>query len=227
MKRVLSFVLFAIVLQACDKSENGPVNPFQYMPLSVGSWSIYDLHEEVYSSGQAAPVIRDWQERDQVTSLVTDGGRTTFLITTSKRNNSEDYWQVVGQYTIDRYPDKALTTMDNRTNVTMVFPVTTGAKWDGNAYNEFEKEEHQYDEIGKTQKIAEKDYANTVTVVERDLETMINFYRGKRVYALGYGLVYEEQIAYEYCQDDDCIGSAKIESGSRRVKILSERSSAG
>ncbi len=209
-----------IALQACRETGK-VVNPGEYLPLEAGAWSVYDMYEEVYSSGQPAPAVRTWQERDLVTAVTVEGGRATFFITTSTRNTPDGYWQAVKQYTIDRYPDRIVTTRDNRSLVTMTFPVNSYTEWNANAYNPSEEEWHRYTGIGAPVKVGERTYENTVTVLERDYETLINFYKGERLYAPGVGLVREEQTNFEYCQDEDCIGSATVESGTYRLRIRS------
>jgi hypothetical protein len=219
MRKIVCLFLSLVVIQGC----NGPgesVNPSEYLPLSLGTKSFYDVYEEVYASGQTAPAIKRWQERDEVTSVHVEGGRATFILTTSTRNTSADYWQPVRQYTIDRYPDKVVTTRDNRSTVTMIYPLNALTKWNANAYNTSEEEIHTYMGIGEMYKVGEKTYNNTLTVLERDYETIINFYKGLRVYAPGKGLIKDEQINFEYCQDDDCIGSETVESGYYRLKTL-------
>ncbi len=219
MKRVVCLFFLLVVFQGCDE-RSVSVNPSEYLPLSVGSRSFYDVYEEVYASGQAAPLIKRWQERDEVTSVHVEGGRTTFILTTSTRNTSADYWQPVKQYTIDRYPDKVVTTRDNRSTVTMVYPVNPYTKWNANAYNTSDEEMHSYTGIGEALKVGDETYKNTFTVLERDYETIINFYKGVRVYAPGKGLIREEQTNFEYCQSDDCIGSETVESGYYRLKTF-------
>jgi hypothetical protein len=213
----------AILMLACDKDSTEPIDVYNYYPLTIGHYQVYNVTEEVYSSGQKDPVIKKWQEKDEVSRIASDSaGITTFVISRSSRNSSTDYWQKVKEFTIQRFPDKILTNMDNQTVVSLVFPVDTRTRWNGNAYNNLDKQDYYYESINEPAKFGEQSFPNVLTVIERKDTSIINKYVGIKQYGLGVGLVSDDQTAFEFCQNDDCIGSGKIESGYHKSREIIE-----
>lgn len=220
----LPFV-FAIIatatLLSCEKSTTDPLDIYGYYPLQPGHYQVYEVNEEIYSTGQTAPVVKKWQEKDEVEKMIGDSaGITTYLVSRSTRNTSADYWQKVKEYTVQKYPDKLLVNIDNQTFFSLVFPVDTRMKWNGNAYNDQEKQDYYYEKVNEPTQIGEKSFNQSLTVVERKDTSIINKYVGVKVYGMGVGLVSDDQTAFEFCQNEDCIGSGKIESGSHKTRKI-------
>jgi hypothetical protein len=213
----------AILTISCQKDSVENVDAYDYFPLSVGSYIVYDVHEETYSSAQANPVIKNTQERDEVEEASTDeNGISTYILSRSTRNNATESWQKVKEYTIQRYPDKLLTNIDNQVFFSMVFPVDSKVTWNGNTYNNRDAEDYYYEDIHSAAEINGKAFPQTLKVVERNDTSIINRYFGVKQYALGVGLISDEQINYEFCQNESCIGSGKIESGSLKTRKIVE-----
>jgi hypothetical protein len=223
--RVFLFLLSAsiLALQSCDKNETDPVDEYQYYPLGLGQYQIYQVEETTYSAGQSKPVVATWQEKDQVDRISSsDENTTAFIVARYRRNTSADYWQKFKEYTVTRSPDKVLTNIDNQTIFALIFPIDSRIKWNGNQYNNLDAEDFYYQDIHKPANIDNISFDKTLTVVERRDTSIINRYVGIKKYALGTGLISDEQTAYEYCQDEHCIGSETIESGTHKVKKIIE-----
>jgi hypothetical protein len=222
---IIAFLMLAsiLALHSCNQIETDPVDVYQYYPLELGQYQVYQVEETTYSAGQAKPVISSWQEKDQVDRISsTHEHVTAFIIARYRRNTSSDYWQKFKEYTVTKSPDKILTNIDNQTIFAMVFPPDAQIKWNGNQYNNQDEEDFQYRDINQPASIDKLSFDKTLTVVERRDTSIINRYVGIKKYALGAGLILDEQTAYEYCQDDKCIGSQTIESGTHKVKKIIE-----
>lgn len=221
-KHITILAIASIAISACDDAAE-PVDPYQYYPLAIGHYVVYDVNQEVYSTGQAAPVVTKWQERDEVDRIASDSaGIVTYIIARSTRNTSADYWQKVKEYAVHKYPDKLLTNIDNQPFLSLTFPIDSRTIWNGNSYNNLDEQDCYYEPGVKSVKIGEQSFDNVLTVVERKDTSIINKYVTIKQYSPGVGLVSDDQTSFEFCQNEDCIGSGKVESGSHKTRKIAD-----
>lgn len=221
-KHITILAIASIAFSACDDGTD-PIDPNEYYPLTIGHYVAYEVNQEVYSTGQAAPVVTKWQERDEVDRIASDSaGIVTYIIARSTRNSSADYWQKVKEFAVHKYPDKLLTNIDNQPFLSLTFPIDSRTIWNGNSYNNLDKQESYYEPGTRSVKIGEQSFNNVLTVVERKDTSIINRYVTIKQYAPGVGLVSDDETAFEFCQNDDCIGSGKVESGSHKTRQIIE-----
>ncbi len=220
----LANILIALSLLSavsCQKSTTEPINTYDYYPLEIGRFIIYDVAETNYSAGQPKPTLIKRQEKDEVDRILeAKENTTTYIIARYQRKSVTDYWQKTKEYAITKSPDKILTNLDNQTVFSMVFPVDPNLKWNGNTYNNQDAQNFQYADINQPTQAGGYTFDNGLTVIERRDSSIINKYQTYKQYALGVGLVSDEQTAYEYCQDNNCIGDYIIESGYYKTRVL-------
>ncbi|TLV00732.1 hypothetical protein [Dyadobacter luticola] len=208
---------------SCKNDSTEPVDYNEYYPLKVGWYGIYDVREEIYSTSQKDPEIKVRQEKDEINDVKMNAdGSSTYTFSRSTRATSSDYWQKVKEFTVQKFPDKLLTNIDNQTFFTLVFPIDNRINWNGNSYNNLDAQEYHYEDVGQSVTIAEQTFHNSLTVVERQDSSIINKYTGIKKYGLGVGLLSDEQIDFELCQSDECIGSGKVESGTKKTRKIVE-----
>jgi hypothetical protein len=211
------------VLQSCDNKNVEVVDPQTYLPLEIGKYQIFEITETVYSPAQPQPIVTTWQEKDVVDRIISEQDHVkTYVINRYKRNSNNDYFQKVKEYSIRQSPDRIITTVDNVSILSLVLPPDPKVTWNGNMYNIQDIQKNWYTHINEPSSINSILFAHTITVIERKDSTAINNYKGIKQYASGVGLIYDEQTGYEYCQEADCIGSGKIDSGFYRTKKIIE-----
>ncbi|WAC11828.1 hypothetical protein [Dyadobacter pollutisoli] len=216
-------IIMTVIGFSCKDSDTDPVDVYEYYPLTVGNYTVYEVKEEIYSSGQAGPVKKTWQEKDEIEKVVSNAeGISTYTFSRSTRNTPADYWQKVKEFTVQKYPDKLLTNIDNQTFFSMAFPVDSRLKWNGNTYNNLEAEDYHYENVNQPVMIGTQSFDRSLTVVERKDTSIINRYIGIKQYGLGVGLISDDQTSFELCQNEDCIGSGKIESGAHKSRKILE-----
>jgi hypothetical protein len=221
--RIICLLIIGFLFQSCNDSTKEPVDAYDYFPLTVGHYMIYDVQETVYSSGQKNPVISAYQEKDEVSRVTsgTDAGET-YIVSRSTRKTSTDSWQKIKEYSIKQFPDKLIFNIDNQSLVPFIFPVDSKITWNGNMYNTLDPEAYHYEDINQPYQVENLSFDKTLTLVERrDTTSVIDYDLGLKRFALGVGLIYDEQTSYEYCQSSaECIGKDIIDSGSRKVRKL-------
>jgi len=217
--RLLPALVLLVLTESCNNESTEPVNVYAYFPLELGRFQIYDVREEVYSSGNKNPVIRTYQEKDEIERMSTNAqGIVTYIFSRSSRNTSTDYWLKVKEFSVTKYPDKLLTSIDNQTFLSLIFPIDENTTWNGNTYNNMDAEDYRYQEINRPASVGTLTFDKTLTVLERKDTSIIDRYVGIKQYGLGVGLISDEQTAYQYCQDDDCLGEEIVESGTHKIR---------
>ncbi|GLU55845.1 hypothetical protein [Dyadobacter frigoris] len=233
--KILPIVLLLIIntLQSCHNDKTEPINPYNYYPLKIGQFSIYEITEVVYSAGQKDPVISNWQEKDEINSVSTNSvGIPIYLISTSRRNNSNSYWQKVKQYNLDQYPDKIIQNIDNESIVPMIFPIDKSLNWNGYMYLNLNTTDNRYgynfkyENVGESFDTGLSNFEKTLKVVERvDTSGLTKYNFASKHYANGVGLILDQQADFDYLQiNGELSGYKVISSGKRRIKRLVEYS---
>lgn len=221
--KLFALILVLSFLQSCEKSSDSP-SPYTYIPLEKGQYAIYDVKEENYYAASSSPIVKNYQEKDEIIALLADN---TYLVARYTRTLPVTTWQKQKEFTLQLLPDKLLSTIDNRTYLQMAFPIDSTVTWNGNAYNNLEAEQCQYTQIQTPAQIGSQTFSNTLKVVKdnyfNSTPNILSLYRTVRHYALGTGLIYEEENALEYCQETEaCIGEEIIDSGFRKTRSIVE-----
>ena len=76
----------------------------------------------------------------------------------------------------------------------LVFPIKNGEYWNGNAYNDLLFCEYTYDSIHEPYELNSFSFDSTVTVLQKDLYTAVDYQNAYEVYAKNVGLIYKKDI---------------------------------
>lgn len=224
-------LLALLVVQSCSDSGTDPIAPYDYYPLSIGQFQIYQVNEEVYSSGTKEPVLKAWQEKDEVTSVNEDSsGTKVYIVSRSTRNTAAQSWQKIKEYSVRHDPDKVIVNLDNEVLMPLVFPYSPQVTWDGYKYFSLDDDDpryntkHRYEDINKPLTVNALNFDKTIKVAERtDTTGVAQFRLGYKQYAAGVGLVTDEQTNFDYLQEGGVfIGDRVIGSGTRRIRKIIE-----
>lgn len=220
-----------VMIQSCSDSDTDPITPYDYFPLAVGQFQIYQVNEEVYSSGVKEPVLKNWQEKDEVSKVSLDSaGSRRVIVSRFTRNTSAQSWQKIKEYSVRHDPDKVIVNLDNEVLTPLVFPYSLQVTWDGYQYFSLDDDDpryntkHHYENINQPLTVNSLQFDKTIKVSERTDTTGKTQYRlGYKEYAAGVGLVVDEQTNFDYLQENgELIGDRVIGSGTRRIRKIIE-----
>jgi hypothetical protein len=222
------FLLMVFALQSCGDDNVDPIHSYDYYPVKVGQFSIFEINQVIYSLGQKDSVVTKWQEKDEVTKLLKiDGDVSTFILSRFTRNSSSDTWQKVKEFSIQKFPDKILETLDNEINVPMFFPVTSNLEWDGYMYFNLNENDYRYgyknsyQNVNKPLAVGAISFGNTLMVKERFDTSKTEYKVAQKYYAINVGLISSEQADFEYLQNNgELIGNKVIASGTRKIRRI-------
>lgn len=228
--RVKAFIVFTPfvlgLIWGCQKvydcnCANPPNGKDFFYPL-LGQMVIYDIQEIQYAL-TTVPVIKNYQLKEIVTSISMDGvGKEALRIERYRRENDTQKWVINSVFLAKKEIDKALKTENNVTYVKLIFPVSEGLKWNGNAYNSLGNDTYELKKLNQSFQTNGQIFPKTLTVVQQNDSTLVDLKRRIEVYAEGIGVIYQEKINVSYCNSSDCLGKGKIDFGTKyRLKIKS------
>jgi hypothetical protein len=227
---IFALLAFLLLSQACKTTSPDPITPYDYFPLEIGRYRIFEVTEKVYSAGTAKPVVKAWQERDEITSVNEDTtGAKIFIISRYIRDTPQDSWKKIKEYTAQKYIEKVIVNLDNEVLMPLIFPYSPQARWDGYKYFMLPEHDlregykHTYEDINQPLDVNGLHFDKTLKVSERNEDDKVKLRLGYKQYAVGIGLIADEQTDYEYSQEGDWFDRPKeIASGVSRVKKIVE-----
>ena len=205
MKKTLILLLFISILISCGDSNKESVypEPFEYQPLKIGVWYIYDVDSITYNDFTTPTTVDsfNFQLKEEITDTFTDqAGKLNFRLERSKRfyNDSIVFdsltWKLTDIWYITKDGKNIQRVEENNRYVSLLSPVKNKTIWDGNAFNSMDSWDYTYlntEEPFDT-------YGNTVTVNQLLFDDPLIYYEFyEEVYAKGIGLVNRIRVNVE------------------------------
>jgi hypothetical protein len=230
MRRGLGFFLiFSLSIFSC--SEDEPVMPdmgFDYYPLQVGNYSIYQVQESKINGSLKTNL--SYELRVLVTdSAVSEQGVVTYFLVREKRTNSSGKWESLDTWSTKVINNSVIQNEGNVLFVKLIFPPSLNLKWNGNQYNNVKVDENPfnvslpYDGNILTDSNSDQYFIsaqnvpvtlstgfeadNTLTVVHNNYQDdVVGKDQRNEIYARGVGLIYKEVNQYIECNGSICSG---------------------
>lgn len=214
--------LVVLVVLGCQTPDDGvgQVAGYTYFPLEAGRYTEYEVDEVRYTVTSSTPKSITYYLKEVCGHPYTGTtGIAQFPIERYKRGTPQASWVLDSVWTAYLLPDRAVKVENNTAFVKLTFPLAEQSTWNGNLLNSQSTEE--YEARFGVPFPTQNDYPGSVTVVQRRDSSLVSLYKRREVYAPGIGLVFKEDISWEYCQESECIGSGKIDTGTSRImKII-------
>ncbi|MGL4632385.1 MAG: hypothetical protein ACRCVT_14380 [Leadbetterella sp.] len=218
--RLLS-ILFSIIFFSC--SRDSVIPPYDYFPLELASYKIYDVEQYTYATGQQAKIRKYQRKESTVSSYLDENKNVVYRIEVSTRGNSLENWRLETIYTAQKTSNRALIFVNNTPKIKLILPVRIGLLWDSNELNFMPSEKTHYKEMLENYTIGDVTYKPLVKTQVQDDSTLITKKKNIEMYAHKVGLVYKEDTDYAFCQQNpDCIGKGIVESGYSQIWRLRE-----
>lgn len=161
-----------------------------------------------------SPLTQTYQLKEDATMDV-DGKNIT--IERYRRENDTQKWTIDSVFSAKKEIDKVLRTENNVTFVKLIFPISEGLKWNGNAYNSLGNDTYELKKMFQPFQTNGKNFNRTLTVIQQNDSTLVDLKRRLEVYAEGIGMIYQEKISVSYCNSGDCLGKGKIDFGTKYI----------
>jgi hypothetical protein len=215
-------IFFLILFISCEKDANLHISDYQYFPLSVGQYQIYEVTEALYSISNE-PIHSKYFLKEQISeSYENPASEKVYKIERLKRQTNAEPWKIDSVWTTQLLTNKAIRTENNINIVKLYFPIQTAQFWNKNEFNNYRAQKISYQDKGKDFRIDTKVYQNTVSVIIKNDSSLLSKNKYFEVYAPLFGMIYRENISLAYCQSTPaCIGKGLIEYGSeQKIKLI-------
>lgn len=216
------FFIFPCLLVNCKPDTEFISDGQAYLQLVENDQRVYKVKHVVYTAANETPQTNEYFEKHIVTSVKEVNGVLFGTIIIYKSDALSGKWIESELYMIEKRPDKVIQIKNGVITVVLDFPVKNERKWDPNTFNNLPVTSIFYSKVDSDFQIEEQSWNNTISLVELEKSTLIDLYSKYKVFSVNKGLVYEEDIALEYCQETNCIGQEIIDSGYRYTKTLVE-----
>lgn len=180
---------------------------YDYYPVEVGKYIIYDVDSITYDPTQSATSIdtTTYQVKEEVVdSTIDNAGRVMYIIHYSTRNSIGEDWTLENVYTTVVDDFRVERTEDNLRFVKMLFPSRVDLTWDGNqlfadenfiitvrgeTLEIFKNWSSVTKEKGTSEAIGGLNFDDILTIQHADNENFIEKRLVEEKYARGVGLV--------------------------------------
>ncbi len=182
------------MVSGCLKPTNElPDFHYDYYPSQINSWIEYEVVEIVHSA-IGSDTLNYWLKEIKTNNFYDQEGELS--------NRLERFWKfdLSEQYEIkDVWQEKVTPTSvekveENNRITKLIFPVKYGAYWNGNAFNDLSFCEYAFDSVHQPYTINNYSFDSTVTVLQKDLYTAVDYQLANEVYAKNVGLVYKIDV---------------------------------
>lgn len=198
-KIFLIIILYSVLLNFCTCVKKEIVPPsnlgYEYFPVKTGHWVIYNVDSINYNSFTSTVDTFKYQIKEYIESNFKDNlDRNCQRIERYYRKNDTTKWRLTDvQYSVNT-STTAEKTIDNITYIKLTFPVRTGSKWNGNAYNSLGEQQYIYKSANASYKIGLLNFDSTVSVLQKYSVNAISKDSAAEIYAKNIGLIYKKVI---------------------------------
>ena len=220
--RYIFVVIILVCFCACEKKSANLFTDYQYFPLAVGQYQIYEVYEVKYSLSQAPSISKSYL-KEQISNVNNSSNQQKhFTIERYKRISANQPWQIDSVWTGQLYPNKAIRTENNIAFVKLIFPIQISQFWNKNELNSLPEQMISYKTRSGNFQIDDKNYTNVISVVIKNDSSLLSKQKNIEIYAPKFGMIYLENANLSYCQSSpDCIGKNIIEYGfERKMKLI-------
>ncbi len=199
MKHLLFLICIGLIFAGCgDDAEIYDVDlGYDYFPTEIGSYVVYKA-DSIYHDQpvQAIPGIHDTTSyfiKEILDSEFLDAEDVISIrITRFKKDSLHHDWTLVDVWFSRRNVRNAEKVEENRRFIKLGFPISKFSSWDGNALNDLDSWEYEYDSLGMDRSYGGLSFLNTITVSQRNYLTEVNDEFAYEVYASNVGLIYRK-----------------------------------
>ncbi len=201
--RSLLLLLIASVVSCNETSDLGPdALGYDFYPLSVGQYRIYDVEEIRYLV--TGFDTTNYQLRETIFDSIPSLDQTTYLLRRDIRSDAMSSWESDSVWTLARTSTYLSITENNIPFIKLTFPVTDGRNWNGNSLNTRSELTYYYQSMDNPliDSIGLQDHIRLI--IEDIEENVTGVDLRSEVYIRGIGLVEKDYLTQKKCTSSDC-----------------------
>lgn len=216
-----------VVVQACTADEDGiavRLKDHEYMPLTVGTYQIYDVTETEYINGPVGETQRYELMMEVIDSTSYVNGYYQYIIHRKTRLNETEPWMAKDTWSATFTDREAVVQEGNVSFVKLVLPISANRIWNGNLYNSMGAEEYRISLFAQAMQVGVQNFTDVVEVTHsNETDAIVGNDVRTELYARGVGLIKRSEEVVTYCSNTpNCIGEQIIQQGVVREQVLIE-----
>lgn len=203
----ICLILLAFLF-SCEKEEEKFTlfYGYQYAPLAVGQERTFAIDSIIYDEfSNTVDTFRIYQRESVTDSSIDLEGRLTYSFVISQRLSDSLPWRKIKVGSLRRDNSQFERTLDNQTQLLMVFPITETAAWNSNTHNALAKQEFSYQKLYVPFSVEGVRYDSTITVLQLADENLIEKKHTEEKYAPTIGLIYRCDLNIRTTFDGDIL----------------------
>lgn len=203
-KFLILFALgFFFNITSCKKDDQVNVfTGYRYYPTNIGHEIIYNVDSIVKSAFNQGQVDTfHFQVKEVIADTFPDNeGRSTLRIERFKRLTSSDPWVIYKVWTANVSLSRVEKDEDNNRFIKLIFPPSTSKDWNGNALNNLGEQMYEITDLNVPDTYNGLSFDSTLTVLQNDVDDVIEKSFEQERYATGVGMYYKKQFNGQYKQ---------------------------
>jgi hypothetical protein len=202
-KKILPVIFFFLLIVACDKKKvPEQINVgYNYFPLSIGSYTVYEVDSLAKDDKLAKDTVFKFLIKEVIESAFTDNtGKAAFRIERYKKKYNPkipyaaQLWELKQVWYANRTETVADRVEDNARYTKLIFPVKEGAVWDGNASNTLGEKQYKIIAVDQQETIGSNKLDSVASVLQSNSENLVETNYSIEKYARNVGMVYKQDI---------------------------------
>ena len=190
----------------------------QYFPLATQQYSIFQVEEIRYSLLNGPDTSRYQLKEVVADSFPGNGGEIIYTLRRYTRADTTAAWSLDSVWTARCDVSQAVVVENNTPLVKLTFPLVADQQWDGNRLNSalpqmYTLQSTSQELRSEVMSPVDSLLTDSWTVVQQQVENLVNEDVALETYARGVGLFYRKNVILEYCARTECIGDRIIEAG--------------
>ncbi len=202
---VTFFLLLAVACKNKTASNDGALIGYDYYPIQVGAYYIYDVtintYQGLFVAGTYTPITKDttFQMKELVVEPITVADETRYQLYRFYKT-TDGTWkdQPDSVWTVFNNNSLLIKVEDNVRYIKLSFPLVNGKRWNGNQMNPKDTNFYTMVNFGKPFSFDNSYYPTTATVVQKSGKDFTKSDNRQEVYAEGVGLIYKSLESYTY-----------------------------
>jgi hypothetical protein len=215
--RFLFFGAFVALFSTCSEGERttASLSDAEYLPLSLGTYQIYDVTETEYVNGPIGATVQYELRTKVVDSFPGTGGHYSYIIYRETRTAPTEQWDYLDTWTATVNSREVMVQEGNTSFVKLDLPIRTGSRWNGNLYNNLGEEAYSISSFRQPATVNQLVFDDAVEVTQKDeVDDIIGNDVRKETYARGVGLINKKTETVVYCSNTpECLGEKIIQEG--------------
>ncbi|GAB4449900.1 MAG: hypothetical protein Fur0028_05190 [Bacteroidales bacterium] len=188
MRLICCTILTLVLFYACKDKEN--IAPIvidkSYYPMHVNDETVFFVEYIKIDNPISLYDTQHYYIKERIESTYNDEtGNPIYRIERYKRSDTLSNWDLIDVWFSQYYENQAHKVEENIRYVKLVFPVSKGLKWNGNAMNTLDMQTYEIDTLDKPW----QNFDSTLVVVQQNKVSLIDKYLDYERFAKHKGLV--------------------------------------